>query len=291
MIVSHKRNIINNTEVRLFLDFLTNKIPVAKDYIHGPLRNYLYTISPMLDYSNQYKKFLTEEEQNVVKEKSKERFHVVVINKFILDEIIKTLDYIFSKYGEYKVSIPFHENNVKRKKENVVKRDLLKAIEGVTEVLYELGNGFKIVKLIDKQSFLREGFLMRHCIASHYLRDKGNHFSYRTNENKPLISIEVFQNKIAQAKGLANDEPYGTPNYINFRAVLTMKGIINFTNLHELESLLLQITDKKLKEDFFEFYTSQAVNYEKTDSPKESSNQRKSMIEIAQTLANIIRRI
>lgn len=56
------------------------------------------------------------------------------------------------------------------------------------EVVLDFQDGFKIVKLIGKNAYLREGKLMKHCVGSYHGRDT-EVYSLRDRHNRPHCTI------------------------------------------------------------------------------------------------------
>ena len=81
--------------------------------------------------------------------------------------------------------------------------------DGDTELLKDFGDGFKIVKLIGKNAYEREGFLMRHCVASYYGKDT-EVYSLRDAKNMPHCTMEKDQ----QIKGKGNGSI--NPKYVGY---------------------------------------------------------------------------
>lgn len=80
-------------------------------------------------------------------------------------------------------------------------------------VIKKFKNGARIVELIGQNAFKREGFLMRHCVASYYGGSK-KVYSYRDADNMPHVTFEVDKqnDQILQIKGKGNGSIH--PNYI-----------------------------------------------------------------------------
>ena len=77
------------------------------------------------------------------------------------------------------------------------------------EVFMDFGDGFKIVQLVSKESYEREGRLMSHCVSSYYGRDS-KIYSLRDSKNLPHATIEHGQ----QIKGKGNWKI--DPKYIDY---------------------------------------------------------------------------
>lgn len=68
------------------------------------------------------------------------------------------------------------------------------------ETIIDFKNGFKFVKLIGKNAYQREGFLMRHCVNSYF--DKNDEiYSLRDGKNMPHATISK---SLQQIKGKGN---------------------------------------------------------------------------------------
>ncbi|MFA5396660.1 MAG: PcfJ domain-containing protein, partial [Methanogenium sp.] len=78
-----------------------------------------------------------------------------------------------------------------------------------TQIILDFKDGFKFVKLIGKAAYEREGYFMRHCVASYFDRDL-EIFSLRDKQNMPHCTIE----KDKQIKGKGNGDI--SPKYIDY---------------------------------------------------------------------------
>lgn len=81
--------------------------------------------------------------------------------------------------------------------------------KGDTKVVLDFKDGFKVVQLIGKNAFEREGKLMRNCVASYYGKDT-KIYSLRDNFNNPHCTMEQDQ----QIKGKGNGDTH--PKYIKY---------------------------------------------------------------------------
>lgn len=66
-----------------------------------------------------------------------------------------------------------------------------------------------LAEVVSKEQFEYEGKMMAHCVESYYGRNHSKILTYRTAENKPLLTMEIVDNytgyyQIVQAKGFAN---------------------------------------------------------------------------------------
>lgn len=102
-----------------------------------------------------------------------------------------------------KQSDKWHESFGKSKKKVTAN------IEGLN-IITTFDNGAFLAQLVSKEQFAYESKLMAHCVQSYYDygRDHSKILTYRTEDNKPLLTMEVIDNKayvqIVQAKGFAN---------------------------------------------------------------------------------------
>lgn len=92
-------------------------------------------------------------------------------------------------------------------------RDLVESSEDI-KTLMKLADGAKIVKLLTKKAYEREGFLMRHCLGG-YTPGSSEVFSLRDKKNEPHVTFEVTKNgdTIQQVKGKGNGSIH--PKYID----------------------------------------------------------------------------
>ena len=101
------------------------------------------------------------------------------------------------------------ERNQKKGRDLVDREDEL-------EVVHDFLDGTKIVKLLTKKAFEREGFLMSHCVGG-YNPNTADLFiySYRDEKNQPHATFEVRKNggEIVQIKGKGNGPIH--PRYIH----------------------------------------------------------------------------
>lgn len=81
------------------------------------------------------------------------------------------------------------------------------------QVIKKYKDGFKLIKLVGRSSFEREGKLMAHCVASYYGRDC-EVYSLRDSKNMPHCTFEVRREDslINQIRGKGNGSIH--PKYI-----------------------------------------------------------------------------
>lgn len=78
----------------------------------------------------------------------------------------------------------------------------------------DLGDGTKIVKLLTKKAYEREGFLMRHCLGG-YAVGNTTIYSLRDGSNSPHVTFEITKGEesVQQVKGKGNGLIH--PRYID----------------------------------------------------------------------------
>lgn len=111
-------------------------------------------------------------------------------------------------YAQAKASAEkWSEANQKRGRDKV-------ETEGDTELLLDLGDGSRIVKLLTKAAYEREGFLMRHCLGA-YAPGSTTIYSLRDKNNEPHVTFEMTKDgdTIQQVKGKGNGSI--NPKYID----------------------------------------------------------------------------
>lgn len=94
-------------------------------------------------------------------------------------------------------------------------RDIVETAADV-ETIHDFGDGARIVRLLTKNAFKREGFLMSHCVGGYNPDSKEIHiYSYRDKKNIPHATFEVQKKntQIAQIKGKGNGPIH--PRYIH----------------------------------------------------------------------------
>ena len=129
------------------------------------------------------------------------------------DEIEHIIDYLVGEEAPDKLIKMSYEqakiNSIKWSKKLQNKGEHIKETTKDTEVILDFKDGFKIVKLIGKNAYEREGYLMRHCVAGYYGKSK-EIYSLRDKDNIPHCTIE----KDNQIKGKGNGDIH--PNYVNY---------------------------------------------------------------------------
>lgn len=104
----------------------------------------------------------------------------------------------------YAQSEKWHQSFAKPKKRKAAQVNM----EGL-ELITTFDNGSFLAQLVSQEQFAYESKMMAHCVQSYYGRGYSKILTYRTAENKPLLTIEVVDAhngyyQIVQAKGFAN---------------------------------------------------------------------------------------
>jgi hypothetical protein len=147
------------------------------------------------------------------------------------------------------------ESSVKWTKANQKKGRNIVDGDDDLEVIHDFGDGSRIVRLLTKSAYTREGHFMKHCVGG-YDPSNSTIYSYRDKKNEPHATFEVSKrdNQIVQIKGKGNGAIH--PTYIN--PIMTFLKSINFEirpndmrNLgyihisKEFEDILTRFVDKK----------------------------------------------
>lgn len=100
-------------------------------------------------------------------------------------------------------------------KANQKKGKNLKDTDDDTETVHDFLDGTRIVKLLTKKAYQREGFLMNHCVGGYSVSSDVYIYSYRDAKNLPHATFEVQKrsNEIVQIKGKGNGSIH--PKYIH----------------------------------------------------------------------------
>lgn len=124
-------------------------------------------------------------------------------------------------------------------------RDLVDSPEDL-EAIHDFGDGTKIVKLLTKKAYQREGFFMAHCVGS-YAPESMTVYSYRDAKNEPHATFEVAKSdgEIRQIKGKGNGPIH--PRYID--PILTfLKAIGMDIRPHDMKNLGYTHVNEEAKE-------------------------------------------
>lgn len=128
------------------------------------------------------------------------------------------------------------------------------------EVVKSFKDGFKLVKLVGKIAFEREGHLMSHCVASYHGKDDVEIYSLRDAKNQPHCTIEVVKGEeINQIKGKGNGSIH--PDYIttvldilkHFKMDVKPHDMKNLGYVHLTPFEISLIKESKFKRTFFKY--------------------------------------
>ncbi|WP_205597917.1 PcfJ domain-containing protein, partial [Flagellimonas sp. CMM7] len=129
------------------------------------------------------------------------------------NEIEHIIDYLVSDKAPKrlkKMSYAQAKSNTDKWNKALIKKGAkINESEKDIEIVLELDNGFKWVKLVGENAFKREGALMRHCVSSYYGKDV-DIYSLRDKKNEPHCTVEKDQ----QIKGKGNGNIH--PKYISY---------------------------------------------------------------------------
>lgn len=132
-------------------------------------------------------------------------------NPEVQDEIEHIIDYLISKDAPARLrGMAYAEaksNAEKWVKAQAKKGEDIKETDKDTETVLDFNDGFRIVKLVGENAYKREGFLMRHCVASYFGKNT-EIYSLRDKDNLPHCTMEKDQ----QIKGKGNGDIH--PRYV-----------------------------------------------------------------------------
>ena len=160
--------------------------------------NYINTF----DYSEKVEKWIKSNLKNYL-EKNKEG----------QSEIEHILDYLLIAGTEKNIELMSYDeakkNAEKWTKQQIKRGEHIKESIDDVEVIHDFKDGFKIVRLIGKNAYKREGYLMSNCVASYYGNGK-EIYSLRDANNNPHCTMEKDQ----QVKGRGNGNVH--PKYVGY---------------------------------------------------------------------------
>jgi len=152
-------------------------------------------------------------------------------------EIEHILDYLCSSQGPPKLKrmsyIQAKDKSEQWTKTLQKKGAHIKETKRDVKVIHEYADGSKIIQLVGKKAYEREGYLMRHCIGS-YADKSITIYSYRDSDNMPHATFELCKQgkEIVQLKGKGNGTIH--PKYIT--------PILDF-----FTSIKLTVTDREME--------------------------------------------
>lgn len=256
------RNVINNFEIQIEVEKLSIKYPQFKSYIKSNVRNWLIKNLPCLTITESkahliYQNYFKTNNLNpeVVKsiENGYKNFHQLLISLITFKKVEDSLNYAIEEKIELKSSVCFSRFVINVNKELEKRAFNYEIREGRVEEFLRLGKNKVWVELIDKQSFVREGFLMKNCLKDNYheikIKKNSKIYSLRVN-GSPKIDLEVSNGIVVQIKAVANTS--------HFKWIKEVKNFIEFVNFpvsidseqsspHVVESL--QVFDEAFKEE------------------------------------------
>jgi len=147
-----------------------------------------------------------------------------------ITEVEHVIDYLTANEVK-KISLMSYPQAVKKAEKWTLKlqkeASKIKETSKDTKIIHDFGDGFKIVQLVGKNAYEREGKLMRHCLASYYGKNI-EIYSLRDKNNNPHCTMEKDQ----QIKGKGNGSIH--PKYIAY--------VVKF-----LELSGMQVRDSEMK--------------------------------------------
>lgn len=214
---------INYHEVQHYLEQIVTPIKEEKikAWFNKKLPNHLMTTYPSvseLDVAFVDSYFMNQEVPVVIRKavENKEKIYHFKSSKSFKSKIPQIIDYLKHLESKsiniagmpfsvaYEQSDKWHESFSKPAKRKVLSVNM----EGL-KLIKHFDNDCFLEELISKEQFDYESKMMAHCVQSYYGRNYSRILTYRTSENKPLLTIEVVDKtkgffNIVQAKGFAN---------------------------------------------------------------------------------------
>ena len=177
----------------------------------------------------------------------------LVKNKPTNEEVEHVLDFLVQHKGKIsQMSYPEAKSLTEKwDKSQQKKGQTIQEKPEDTETLLDFGDGFKVVKLIGENAYKREGFLMRHCVASYYGKSV-EIYSLRDKDNMPHCTMEKDQ----QIKGKGNGDIH--PKYIGY--VVQFLEKVGMTVGDSEMSHLGYINVEKFKKEFDKETKDQLIN-------------------------------
>lgn len=110
------------------------------------------------------------------------------------DQIEHIIDYLVSDESPLnlvKMSYDAANKNAQKWTKKLIKKgEHIKESKSDIKIIHDFKDGFKIVQLIGKKAYEREGYLMRNCVAS-YFGKSTEIYSLRDKDNMPHATFEV----------------------------------------------------------------------------------------------------
>lgn len=139
-------------------------------------------------------------------------------------EVEHIIDYLVSESAPKRLSKMSYDqaksNSEKWLKAQIKKGKNIEETADDVKIIKEFEDGFKIVELVGKSAYEKEGFLMSHCVSSYYGRNT-KIYSLRDEKNMPHATMEADGNQI---KGKGNGPVI--PKYVPYiTAFLEENGV------------------------------------------------------------------
>lgn len=209
------------------------KNPTIRSWVEKKLRNYLmseYKNALILTNEDVLAYYKNKEMPPIIQKalENKEYIYKIVITDnftqqlkdlkdFLVDVMKKNTDITGMQFHvALEASEKWHKSFAKKNKQRVD----AKLLNGL-KIIENFDNGCFLAKLITKKQFDYEGSMMSHCVSSYYGRSATSIMSYRTSENKPMMTIEYTKSPngkdiaIHQARGFANHDYIDEEHIVN----------------------------------------------------------------------------
>lgn len=213
---------INYNEVQVFLEQLVTPIKEEKikAWFNKKLANHLmttYTNVAELEVATVYSYFNNQEVPMVIQKAVENEEKIYHFKKSIAfkNKISQVVDYL--KHLESKsvniagmpFDVAYEQSDKWHKSFAKPKRKAVSVDMTGLNLIKTFDNDCFLAELVSKEQFSYESKMMSHCVESYYGRDYSKVLTYRTAENKPMLTIEVVDKhkgyfRIVQAKGFAN---------------------------------------------------------------------------------------
>jgi hypothetical protein len=213
---------INYHEVQSFLEQLITPIKEEqlKHWFNKKLSHYLMTTYKNvaeLERDSVYSYFNNQDVPVVIQKavENKEKIYHFKKSTAFKNKMSQVVDYL--KHLESKsvniagmpFDVAYEQSDVWHKSFAKPKRKAIPVNMDGLNLIKVFDNDCFLAELVSKDQFSYESKMMSHCVDSYYGRDYSKVLTYRTAENKPMLTIEVVDKhkgyyRIVQAKGFAN---------------------------------------------------------------------------------------
>ncbi len=103
-----------------------------------------------------------------------------------------------------------------------------------TKSVLKFKDGFRLVRLVGESAYKREGYIMKHCVASYYGKET-KIYSLRDQNNEPHATFEVTgSDQLQQIKGKGNGHIH--PKYIQ-KVIRCLKRLGKTVNPNDMVNL------------------------------------------------------